>query len=133
MDMTAALTVSAVAMATLIIVNRVKLFYATAKVKALIANGGELVIVDVRTKAEHEEKRIAGSINVPLDQIKSNIRQFVRDETVPVAVYCLSGGRASSATKELKSMGFKTVVNLGGVNSWKGAFESGKVKKSKKA
>lgn len=132
MDMTAALTVSAVAMATYILVNRIKAFYASAKVKALLATGGELVLLDVRSRAEHEERRIANSVNVPLEQLKSNIRQYARDESVPIAVYCLSGGRASAAAKQLKALGYKTVVNMGGINSWKGEFASGKAKKSKK-
>jgi len=132
MDMTAALTVSAVAMATMIIVNRVKVYYAKAKFDYIRRSGGNAVIVDVRSREEFEQRRIAGSVNVPLDLLKSNIRQHAPDEETPVAVYCLSGGRASSAAKTLKALGYKTVVNLGGIGSWKGDFDSGKVKKAKK-
>ena len=131
MDLTAALTISAVAMATIIIIDRVKVYFAKTKFNYIKSSGGQVVIVDVRTRAEYEERRIAGSVNVPLDQLKSNIRQYAKDETVPIAVYCLSGGRASSAAKTLKSLGFKTVVNLGGIKSWKGEFDTGKPKKSK--
>jgi phage shock protein E len=132
MDMTAALTVSAVAMATFIIVKKAQEYLGAAKVNRLIDSGGEVVIIDVRSRAEHEERRIAGSVNVPLDQLKSNINQFAPDKSVPVAVYCLSGGRAGSAVGILKNLGYKTVVNLGGINSWKRGFESGKPKKARK-
>ena len=132
MDMTAALTVSAIAMATYIVVVKTKSFLGSIKVNRLLDSGGEVVILDVRSRAEHEERRIAGSVNVPLDQLKSNIAQAAPDKSVPLAVYCLSGGRAGSAVGILKGMGYQTVVNLGGLNSWKRGFESGKPKKAKK-
>ncbi len=132
MDMTAALTVSAVALAVMIIVNQAKVFYARAKFDYLRKAGVAVPIVDVRSRAEFEERRIAGSVNVPLELLKSNIRQHAPTEDVPVAVYCLSGGRASQAAKTLKALGYKTVVNLGGIRAWKGEFESGKPKKTRK-
>ena len=130
--MTAALTVSAVAMATYIIVTQIRTYAARAKINKLLAGGGTVVIVDVRSRAEYEEQHIAGSVNVPLDQIKSNIGNVAPDKTVPLGVYCLSGGRAKSAVGVLRNMGYGTVANLGGIGSWKGALESGKPKKGKK-
>lgn len=132
MDMTAALTISAIAMATYIIVTKAKAVLGSIKVNRLLDAGGEVVIVDVRTRAEHEERRIAGSVNVPVEQLRSNIAQFAPDKSVPVAVYCLSGGRAGSAVGILKGLGYRTVVNLGGINSWKRDFESGKPKKARR-
>jgi phage shock protein E len=132
MDITAALTVSAVAMATYIVFTKAKEFIGAAKFRRLLAAGEEVVILDVRSRSEHEERRIAGSVNVPLDQLKSNATQAAPDKDAPVAVYCLSGGRARAAVGVLKGMGYRTVVNLGGINAWKGEFATGKGKKTRK-
>lgn len=44
-----------------------------AQAKA-IADGGRGVIIDVRTAAEFEQRRIAGAIHAPLDAIQANPR-----------------------------------------------------------
>lgn len=132
MDMTAALTVSAVAMATYLIFTKVKDLLGASKVYSLLDAGVAVPIVDVRSREEHEQRRIAGSVNVPLELLKSNIGNYAPDKTAPVAVYCLSGGRARSAASTLKGLGYKTVYNLGGVDSWKREFDYGKTRKTKK-
>jgi 3-mercaptopyruvate sulfurtransferase SseA len=44
------------------------------------------------------------------------------DKSKTVYVYCLSGGRSSSAAGQLQEMGFKSVVNLsGGMLAWQSA------------
>jgi thioredoxin len=44
------------------------------------------------------------------------------DKDKPVFVYCLSGGRSSSAASQLKEIGFKSITNLsGGMLAWQSA------------
>jgi thioredoxin len=79
-------------------------------------------IVDVRTSDEYTKGHIEGAI---LADISSNLFQEVTsklDKNKPVFVYCLSGGRSSSAASQLQQMGFKSITNLsGGMLAWQSA------------
>ena len=79
-------------------------------------------IVDVRTEAEYTKGHIDGAI---LADISSGQFQEVAsglDKDKPVFVYCLSGGRSSSAASQLQQMGFTSITNLsGGMLAWQSA------------
>lgn len=79
-------------------------------------------ILDVRTIDEYNKGHIEGAI---LADISSNLFSEVTaklDKDKPVFVYCLSGGRSSSAASQLKEMGFKSITNLsGGMLAWQSA------------
>ena len=76
-------------------------------------------LIDVRTGPEYEAGHIEGAINVPLNSIHF-IVNHVRDITAPVYVYCQSGARSGQATSMIREMGYKNVINIGGVNRFKG-------------
>jgi phage shock protein E len=78
---------------------------------AVIANGG--VIVDVRTQGEYAGGHVKGSLNIPLDQLKSQMKLLKKDK--PVITCCASGMRSSSAKSLLQANGFTEVHNGG---SW---------------
>lgn len=80
---------------------------------ALIKSGA--VIMDVRTKREFQGGHIKGSVNIPLDTLKSNLSKFKKDQ--PIITCCASGMRSSSARSILKANGFVEVHNGGG---WSG-------------
>lgn len=79
--------------------------------KEMLQNGG--VIVDVRTKGEYNSGHIKGSINIPLDQLSSNLKKFKTEQ--PIITCCASGMRSGAAKSLLKSKGFVNTVNGG---SW---------------
>ncbi|HSZ24509.1 MAG TPA: rhodanese-like domain-containing protein [Cytophagaceae bacterium] len=70
------------------------------------------LIIDVRTKGEYQGGHIKGSINIPLDTLKSNLSRFKKDKTIITC--CASGMRSASAKSILKSNGFTEVYNGGG-------------------
>lgn len=72
------------------------------------------VIVDVRTKGEFSGGHVNGSINIPLDQLKNNLKRF-KDKNQPIITCCASGMRSASAKSILKSAGYTNVYNGG---SW---------------
>lgn len=80
------------------------------------------VLLDVRTHEEFAEGHIPNSKNLPLQMI-DKAGKFIDNEDVPVFVYCRSGGRSSMAQEALKSMGYKNVKNLGGINGYNGRVE----------
>lgn len=79
-------------------------------------------LIDVRNKDEYDDGHVPGSKNVPLPNI-SAIEEVVADKGAPIFVYCLSGGRSSSAAKAMKQMGYTNVNNIGGISAYKGIKE----------
>ena len=62
-------------------------------------------VLDVRTPAEFARGHVAGSINIPLDQVLRNLHQLPKDR--PVITCCQSGGRSAQAASVLKDHGFE--------------------------
>ncbi len=77
----------------------------------LIKNGA--IILDVRTKAEYQMGHVKGSINIPLDQLTSNLNKL--DKNKPIITCCASGMRSGTAKGVLQNRGFTQVYNGG---SW---------------
>ena len=85
------------------------------KARELVANGA--VLVDVRTAGEYSGGHIKKALNVPLDRISGISGKVAKDKDV--IVYCQSGSRSGAAKRELKSMGYTKVHNLGGIGKWR--------------
>jgi len=82
------------------------------------------VLLDVRTPAEYLEKRIPGSVNLPLDEI-GKIKFKVSDLTTPIYIYCQNGNRSHSALGILQKLGYTTVFDIGGITNYRGRTEGG--------
>ena len=80
------------------------------------------VIIDVRSRDEYSQGHIPGAINIPGDEIDM-ISSTIPDKSTPVFTYCLRGTRSRSAVKVLKTMGYTNVINMGGINKYKGEQE----------
>ena len=78
----------------------------------------DAVLIDVRTKEEYAERKIEGSINLPLQEIE-RITSVVPSKTTPVFLHCRSGKRSGKAEKILKKMGYISVENIGGIINYK--------------
>lgn len=78
--------------------------------KALLQNGAQ--IIDVRTKEEYVNGHIQGSVNMPLNNLSSQMNKLKKDK--PVITCCASGMRSGVAKNILKSRGFREVYNGGG-------------------
>jgi thioredoxin len=82
----------------------------------------EKIILDVRTKHEFESGFIENAINIDWTEGGFTEKTQTFDKDVPIFVYCLSGGRSSSAANKLRSLKFKNVFELnGGLMKWKNA------------
>jgi glyoxylase-like metal-dependent hydrolase (beta-lactamase superfamily II)/rhodanese-related sulfurtransferase len=75
------------------------------------------VIVDVRAPAERQQKRIAGSLGIPLNHLSERVSELPPDR--PVIVYCAGGYRSSIAASLLQRHGVAHVSELaGGIAAW---------------
>ena len=78
-------------------------------------------LVDVREHDEYQAGHIPGAKNYPLSILDQMILPW-EPETV-LYVYCLSGARSGRAVQFLKEQGYSNVMNIGGINSWRGEVE----------
>ena len=79
-------------------------------------------LVDVRTPQEFAQGHIKGALNYNIrsEDFESQISKL--DKTKPVLVYCLSGGRSSSAATIMGNKGFSEIYNMyGGIMKWSAA------------
>ncbi len=79
-------------------------------------------LMDVRTPEEFSKGHLENAVNIDWngDDFEKQISSL--DKSKPMFVYCLSGGRSSSAASKLREVGFKEVYELeGGIMKWRGA------------
>lgn len=79
-------------------------------------------IIDVRSPDEFSNGHLTNAKNVDWNGDTFDAEIAGLDKTKPVFVYCLSGGRSSSAASKMRSEGFTTVYELnGGMMKWRAA------------
>lgn len=95
-----------------------------AQLQTLLAGAEPPVILDVRTAAEFAAGHIAGSINIPLQELEDRLNEL--NTARPTACVCSSGVRSDLAARTLVNAGFGTVYNLqGGLATWRDPLEGG--------
>ena len=80
------------------------------------------ILLDAREADEYAGGHIEGSINLPLSRFMEAETMF-EDKSVPIYVYCHSGARSKRMAAGLTKLGFKKVVNIGGIMDYKGQLE----------
>ena len=88
--------------------------------KALMKETEGYILLDVRTKEEYESGYIPGAINIPLSDINGNVVSSLPDKSRMILVYCRSGNRSRQASDKLSRLGYTNIIEIGGINSWKG-------------
>ena len=85
-----------------------------------LINKDEAVVVDIRDRKEFGEGRITGSINIPLNSLKSRGGELSKFKDKQIIVADKMGQHSAMAVKQLNAEGFSNVVRLnGGVADWK--------------
>lgn len=83
-----------------------------------IMDKGEDIIVDVREEDELAEGYIDGSILVPLSDFDNSVPRLLTDKDAEYLIYCRSGRRSAIAAKKLVELGYKNVLDFGGIMDW---------------
>jgi rhodanese-related sulfurtransferase len=90
-----------------------------ADLQSEIIAGKELVVLDIRTKAEYDAGHIDGAIWLPRGFLEIKVEGLVPDPEATIVVYCLKGCRGSLAVQALLGMGYENVYDLaGGIAVW---------------
>ena len=108
--------------------SRPELTMSTERVSAQVAadrvhaqtDDGAPVLIDVRAPREREQKRIPGSLSIPLNHLAERTSELPADR--PLLVYCAGGYRSSIAASLLQRQGFTHVSEIaGGITAWEAA------------
>lgn len=79
-------------------------------------------VIDVRTPEEFSKGHLHNAKNLDWNGSEFQKQVSTLGKSKPVFVYCLSGGRSSSAASKMRSDGFKEVYELnGGLMKWRAA------------
>lgn len=84
----------------------------TSELDSIISENNYIVL-DVRTKEEYASGHVVDSLNIPVDEIDSNINI---DKSKTILVYCRSGVRSKKAKDTLVDLGYK-VYDMGSFSS----------------
>ncbi|OJV66354.1 MAG: CoA-disulfide reductase [Clostridiales bacterium 38-18] len=74
----------------------------------------EPIIIDVRTEEEFAYGAYPGAINIPLDELESQVDDLGSSDR-QITLYCASGARSAYAVQILKAYGFTNLENGGGL------------------
>lgn len=66
----------------------------------------QFTVVDVRTRVEFQGGHVAGSINIPLQEIMDRAEE-IKELQQPIIFCCASGGRSGQATAYFKANGIQ--------------------------
>lgn len=78
-----------------------------------------LVIIDVRTPAEHQDGNIENSINIDYYSPSFATKVKELDPSKTYLIYCKTGGRSERSCTLMQELGFLSLYNLvGGFTNW---------------
>lgn len=100
------------------------------RLEALLDQGGDFTLADVREPEEYRGGHLAGAVNLPVQQIvkmtersgfSKNPEKFLGiSRKRPVIVYCSHGGRGMQAARILSGAGYQAVNVYGGLSYYPG-------------
>jgi rhodanese-related sulfurtransferase len=88
-----------------------------SELRRRLDDDGAPFLLDVREPEEMADGVIAGSVNVPMRELKQRLGELPTDRDI--VVICHVGARSAHVTKELNTLGYDRAVNLaGGMEAW---------------
>lgn len=78
----------------------------------------DVIILDVRTQEEYDSGHIENAVLLPVTEIADKAEEILPDKDAKILIYCRSGNRSATASKDLIRMGYTNVYDFGGINSW---------------
>jgi len=93
--------------------------WSASEVQELISKGA--LLVDVRARSSYAKEHIKDAINIPLEELDSQIEMLPKDR--PIIVYCgsVECTRSYFAARKLAPLGFKVYRYTPGLKGWKEA------------
>ncbi|MGI2001824.1 rhodanese-like domain-containing protein [Shewanella frigidimarina] len=76
-----------------------------------------ITLIDVRTAEELAAGHIDGAINIPFENIVSELSKRSITKDTEIVLYCRSGNRSGMAQESLVKQGYSNTYNAGGFDS----------------
>ncbi len=88
-------------------------------VKARLASGERLRLIDVREDHEWAQGHIPGAVHLGRGILERDIEKLVPDASAELVLYCGGGFRSALAAESLQRMGYRRVLSMdGGFRGW---------------
>ena len=86
----------------------------------LLESQRNAVLIDVRSREEHEAGFIRGSVCIPLPEMAAGIHRtnIPEDRSTIIILYCQTGSLSREAYEMLKNVGYESVYSIGGIDVW---------------
>jgi phage shock protein E len=91
--------------------------------KIILDKTDNYLLADVRTNEEYLSGHIPTAVNIPYDTISTNLP--ATDKEILLIVYCRSGRRSKIAAHALFALGYKNVIDFGGISNWQAGLNQG--------
>lgn len=77
-------------------------------------------LLDVRTASEYESGHIGGAVHIVNYELASRMGELPSNRSLPILVYCLSGGRSATSAGLIDGEGYSRVFNMAdGFSGWR--------------
>ena len=79
----------------------------------------EVIILDVREQDEYDSGHIPGAVLLSVGCIDEvTAAEVIPEKDSTVLVYCRSGNRSKTASSALADLGYTSIYEFGGINTW---------------
>lgn len=79
----------------------------------------DVIILDVREQDEYDSGHIPGAVLLPVGTIdETTAAEVIPEKDSTVLVYCRSGNRSKTASSTLAELGYSSIYEFGGINTW---------------
>ncbi|PKP12885.1 MAG: hypothetical protein CVU08_08165 [Bacteroidetes bacterium HGW-Bacteroidetes-3] len=85
--------------------------------KQKLESKNEIIIIDVRSNEEYNEKHIPDAINIPLDKLEKEAKTFDKNKFY-ITVCGKGGSRSATGAEKLNQMKFNVLWLCGGTFGW---------------
>lgn len=101
------------------ITGRAQIFTYDQLEQLLSAEAASTLLIDVRSKIEHDNGHIPGSLSIPVDELRDRLHELDTDKRI--LVYCQVGLRGYTASQILQQHGYDVANLSGGYKTWRQA------------
>jgi len=77
-----------------------------------------VIVLDVRTQEEYDGGHIKDAVLLDSGDVSVKAATVIPDKDATILVYCRSGNRSATASKQLIEMGYTKVMDFGGIIDW---------------
>lgn len=89
-----------------------------------MAKSQDFILLDVRSSQEYNSGHIPNALLLPNELISlQKAEELLPNKNQEIYIYCRSGRRSKEAAKKLFELGYKKIIEIGGILSYNGDLE----------